>query len=154
MTMAFINPNHRGLAYGDGYLQGDGQLGQVVRIVGNDLFAVNTTLTAKSFGILIKDYKNGEMPGIYCMGGVYETDVFEGTVNPGDDLKVSANGKLTAGVQAGEEVIARAVSVSSGNDQVPDAHLITGGKRYGDDPHERAQPGIHGDDSAPDVRGA
>jgi hypothetical protein len=75
MTMAFINLNHRGLAYGDGYLQGDGQLGQVVRIVGNDLFAVNTTPTAKSFGILIKDYKNGEMPGIYCMGGVYETDV-------------------------------------------------------------------------------
>ncbi len=112
--MPFINPNHRGLAYGDGYLQGDGQLGQVVRIVGNDLFAVNTTPTAKSFGILIKDYKNGEMPGIYCMGGVYETDVFEGTVNPGDDLKVSANGKLTAGVQAGEEVIARAVSVSGG----------------------------------------
>ena len=86
----------------------------MVRIVGNDLFAVNTTPTAKSFGILIKDYKNGEMPGIYCMGGVYETDVFEGTVNPGDDLKVSANGKLTAGVQAGEEVIARAVSVSGG----------------------------------------
>ncbi len=35
-------------------------------------------------------------------------------MNPGDDLKVSANGKLTAGVQAGEEVIARAVSVSGG----------------------------------------
>ena len=112
--MSFINPCHRSLAYGDGHIQGDGQLGQVVRIVGNDLFAVNTTPTAKSFGILIKDYKNGEMPGIYCMGGVYETDVFEGTVNPGDDLKVSANGKLTAGVQAGEEVIARAVSVSGG----------------------------------------
>jgi len=66
--MPYINPNHRGLAYGDGYMQGDG----------------------------------------------YETDVFEGTVNPGDDLKVSANGKLTAGVQAGEEVIARAISVSGG----------------------------------------
>lgn len=112
--MAFINPNHRGLAYGDGYLQGDGQLGQVVRIVGNDLFAVNTTPTAKSFGILIKDYKNGEMPGIYCMGGVYETDVFEGTVVAGDDLKVSANGRLTNGVAAGEHVVAHAISVQSG----------------------------------------
>jgi len=112
--MPYIHPYHRGLAYGDGYLQGDGLLGQVVKIAGDDLFAVNTDPTAKSFGILIKDYKNGEMPGIYCMGGVYETDVFEGTVNPGDDLKVSANGKLTAGVQAGEEAIARAISASGG----------------------------------------
>ena len=85
-------PRHFGVGAETGGDFGDGQLGQVVRIVGNDLFAVNTTPTAKSFGILIKDYKNGEMPGIYCMGGVYETDVFEGTVNPGDDLKVSANG--------------------------------------------------------------
>jgi len=45
---------------------------------------------------------------------VYETDAFEGTVNPGDDLKVSATGILTSGVQAGEEVIARAISVSGG----------------------------------------
>lgn len=112
--MSFINPCHRSLAYGDGHIQGDGQLGQVVRVVGDDLFAVNTDPTKRSFGILIKDYAGGEMPGIYCDGGVYETDVFEGTVNPGDDLKVSANGKLTAGVQAGEEVIARAVSVSGG----------------------------------------
>ena len=112
--MAFLNPNHRGLAYGDGYMQGDGQLGQVVKIVGNDLFGVNTDPTAKSFGILIKGYKNGEMPGIFCMGGVYETDVFEGNISPNDDLKVSANGKLTAGVGAGDEVVARAISVSSG----------------------------------------
>jgi len=63
--MPFINPNHRGLAYGDGYLRGDGQFGQVVKIAG-------------------------------------------------DDLKVSTNGKLTAGVQAGEEVIARAISASGG----------------------------------------
>lgn len=112
--MSFINPNHRGLAYGDGHMQGDGMLGQVVRIAGDDLFAVNTDPTAKSFGILIKDYKDGEMPGIYCLGGLYETDVFEGAVNAGDELKVSANGKLTAGAAAGDEVIARAVSASGG----------------------------------------
>ena len=112
--MSYINPCHRGLAYGDGYMQGEGLKGQVVRIVGSDLFAVNTDPTQKSFGLLITDYKDGEMPGIYCMGGVYETDVFEGVINPGDDLKVSANGKLTSGVAAGEEVIARAISVSDG----------------------------------------
>ncbi len=112
--MAFLNPNHRGLAYGDGYMQGAGSCGQLVKLVGNDLFAVNTDSTAKSFGVLIKDYKAGEMPGIFCMGGVYETDVFEGTINADDDLKVSANGKLTAGVAEGDEVVARAISLSSG----------------------------------------
>lgn len=55
------------------------------------------------------------MPGIYTDGGVYETDVYEGTINPGDDLKVSVGGKLTAGViGAGEHVIARAVAVGGG----------------------------------------
>jgi hypothetical protein len=112
--MPFIYSAHRGLAYGDGYLQGDGALGQIVKLVGADLFAVNTSPTVKSFGILAKDYKAGEMPAIFCLGGIYETDVFEGTVNPGDDLKVSAAGKLTAGVQEGDEAIARAISVSGG----------------------------------------
>jgi len=95
-------------------MQGAGSCGQLVKLVGNDLFAVNTDSTAKSFGVLIKDYKAGEMPGIFCMGGVYETDVFEGTINADDDLKVSENGKLTAGVAEGDEVVARAISVSSG----------------------------------------
>ena len=113
--MSFINPCHRGLAYGDGHIQGDGELGQVVTIVGNDLFAVNTDPAVKSFGVLIKDYAAGDMPGIYCNGGVYETDVFEGTINAGDDLKVSANGKLIGGtIGEGEHVVARAISVSGG----------------------------------------
>ena len=112
--MAFINAAHRGLAYGDGYLQGDGELGQLVKVAGNDLFAVNTDPAVPSFGILIKGYKSGEMPGIFCMGGVYETDVFEGTISADDDLKVSAGGKLTAGVGAGDQVVARAISVASG----------------------------------------
>ena len=112
--MPYLNPNHRGLAYGDGYMQGAGSCGQFVKLVGNDLFAVNTDPAAKSFGVLVKDYKNGEMPGIFCMGGVYETDVFEGTINADDDLKISAGGKLTAGVGAGDQVVARAISVASG----------------------------------------
>jgi len=109
-----LNPNHRGLAYGDGYMQGAGSCGQFVKLVGNDLFAVNTDPQAKSFGVLTKGYKAGDMPGIFCMGGVYETDVYEGTINANDDLKVSANGKLTAGVVAGDEIVAKAISMSSG----------------------------------------
>lgn len=112
--MAYLNPNHRGLAYGDGYLQGAGACGQFVKLVGNDLFAVNTDPTVKSFGVLIKDYKAGDMPGIFCMGGVYETDVFEGTITAGDDLKVSAAGKLISGVGVGDEVVAHAISCASG----------------------------------------
>ena len=58
--MAYINPAHRGIAYGDGYMQGEGSLGQLVKIVGNDLFAVNTGASVRSCGILIKDYKAGD----------------------------------------------------------------------------------------------
>lgn len=112
--MPFLNPNHRGLAYGDGYMQSEGQLGQFVKLVGDDLFAVNTNPQAKSFGVLIKDYKAGDMPGIFCSGGIYETDVFEGTVTAGSDLKVSANGKLVAGITEGDIVVAEAISVSGG----------------------------------------
>ena len=112
--MAILNPNHRGLAYGDGYMQSAGACGQFVKLVGNDLFAVNIDPTAKSFGVLIKDYKAGEMPGIFCMGGVYETDVYEGTIIAGDNLKVSTGGKLTAGVVVDDQVVAQAISISSG----------------------------------------
>jgi len=112
--MAFLNPAHRGLAYGDGYLQGDGALGQLVKIVGNDLFAVNTTGATPSVGILVKDYRSGDMPAFYCDGGVYETDVFEGVVNAGDILKCSVNGKLAAGLVEGDQAVAIALSVSGG----------------------------------------
>ncbi len=112
--MSFINADHPGLAYGDGYMSGAGTIGQVVKVAGNDQFAVNTDPTVRSFGILRKDYADGKMPGIWCGGGVYTTDVFEGTVNAGDALKVSANGVLTAGVVAGDLVIAEAVSVAGG----------------------------------------
>ena len=112
--MAFLTADHPGLAYGDGHMSGAGARGQVVKVAGDDLFAVNTDATAKSFGILRRDYTDGQMPGIWCDGGVYTTDIFEGTVEAGDALKVSAGGKLTAGVVAGDEVIAEAISVVGG----------------------------------------
>ena len=112
--MSFLNADHPGLAYGDGYMSGAGTLGQVVKAAGNDLFAVNTDPEVRSFGILRKDYADGKMPGIWCRGGIYTTDVFEGTVAAGNPLKVSANGKLTAGVGEGDLVIAEAISVAGG----------------------------------------
>ena len=112
--MSFVNADHPGLAYGDGAMSGAGTVGQVVTVAGNDLFAVNTDPTVRSFGILRKDYAAGKMPGIWCRGGIYTTDVFEGTVVAGDPLRVSANGKLTAGVDEGDLVIAEALSVVGG----------------------------------------
>ena len=112
----FLNADHpNGMSYGDGYIQGDGSLGQVVKIAGDDLFTVNTDPTVKSFGLLIKDYKNGEMPGIYCGGGVYTTDVFTGAIVAGDDLMVGADSKLTKLATPGTDIpIAEAISVSGG----------------------------------------
>lgn len=113
--MPFINPCHRGMAYGDGYMQNNGQLGQLVKLVGNDLFDVCTNPEENSFGILLKNYNKGDMPTIYCRGGIYETDVYEGTINPGDNLKVSAAGKLTAGTFTAKQIaVAQAISIQSG----------------------------------------
>ncbi len=112
----FINADHPiGCSYSDGYLQGDGALGQVVKIVGDDLFAVNTDPAAKSFGLLKKDYANGDMPGIYCGGGIYTTDVFSGAIAAGDDLMVGADGKLAKLATPGIDLkVAEAISVSGG----------------------------------------
>ena len=113
--MSFLNADHpAGISYGDGYMQGDGSLGQAVVIVGDDLFAVNIDPTVKSFGLLMKDYKNGEMPGIYCDGGIYTTDVFTGTISAGDKLKAGTDGKLAKKVDGTERAIAEAISVSGG----------------------------------------
>ena len=111
--MAILNPNHRGLAYGDGYMQGAGSMGQFVKAVGNDTFAVNTDPAVPSFGILMKDYVDGEMPSVWCVGGVYETDQFSGTINPNELLKIDATGRLIGGATNTNKV-AQAISVSGG----------------------------------------
>lgn len=110
--MAYLNASHPGLAYGDGYMQGSGSMGQFVKLVGDDIFAVNTVADDQSFGILMKDYADGEMPGIWCGGGVYETDQFSGAINPDDMLEIDANGKLT--LYTNKITVAQAVSVSGG----------------------------------------
>jgi len=112
--MSYLNADHpNGMSYGDGYLQGAGSLGQVVKIVGDDLFAVNIDSAAKSFGLLIKDYASGDMPGIYCGGGIYTTDVFTGSIAAGDALMAGVDGKLTKQTGTNPQ-IATAISVSGG----------------------------------------
>ena len=114
--MPFLDVKHdNGIAYGDGYVQGGAVSGQVMRIVGDDLFAVADDATEPAFGVLYADVKDGEMPTIYTDGGVYETDNFTGTIQAGELLKVhNANGNLTNGVGAGDTIVAKAISVSAG----------------------------------------
>ncbi len=114
--MSFLDVKHdTGIAYGDGYAQGNALSGQVMRIVDDDLFAVSDDATDPAFGILFKDVTDGEMPTIYTDGGVYETDYFTGTIQAGELLKVhNTNGNLTNGVGTGDTVVAKAISVSGG----------------------------------------
>ncbi len=54
-------------------------------------------------------------PASTASGGVYETDVFEGTINAGDELEIDTSGVLiVAGTQQGAHVVAQAISVSGG----------------------------------------
>jgi len=110
--MAYLNANHPGLAYGDGYMQGAGSMGQFVKAVGDDTFAVNTDPAVQSVGVLMKDYADGEMPAFWCCGGVYETDQFSGTITPNGMLQIDANGKLTPATTGLK--VAQAISVSGG----------------------------------------
>lgn len=104
---------HQGLAYGDGRMQTAARAGQLLQLVGDDLFAVNTDPTRRSFGILIADTAAGAMPGVLC-GGVAETEIFSGVVKAGYLLKTNTEGFLTAGLNEGELAVAQAISVSGG----------------------------------------
>ena len=112
----FVDVKHdTGIAYGDGYAQGDAVCGSVMKIVGNDLFAVADDPTEPAFGILFKDVKAGDMPTIYIGGGVYETDNFTGPIAADDLLKVHPdNHNLTAGIAEGERAVAQAISADGG----------------------------------------
>ena len=111
--MAYFNACHPGLAYGDGVMQGAGATGQFVKLTGNDTFAVNTDPAVPSFGVLMKDYVDGDLPGIWCNGGVYETDVFTGVITPNERLNIDGSGKLVGG-GTNANAVAQAISVSGG----------------------------------------
>jgi len=88
-------------------------MGQFVKAVGDDTFEVNTDAGTRSFGLLMKDYADGEMPGIWCGGGVYETDQFSGAINVNELLKIDNTGRLVGGATNNNKV-AQAISVSGG----------------------------------------
>lgn len=92
--MAYVQPLAPGFRYGLGAISGGGSAGQLVRLSGDNLFSVNTNPAVRSLGILEKTTKDGELCGVFCLGGIYETDVFVGTPAPGDELACDASGKL------------------------------------------------------------
>lgn len=88
-----------GFCYGDAVVSGSIAQGQVVKIAGNDIIAVNTGAGAKnvtSFGVAAKAYVDGQM-GCFYRGCILETDVYDGSPAAGDGLYASSNGKLTGG---------------------------------------------------------
>jgi hypothetical protein len=65
--------------------------------------------------MLMKNYSAGEMPGVYCSGGIYETDLFHGAITAGELLKVSPTGLLSAGpLLDNEKAVALALLVDAG----------------------------------------
>lgn len=114
--MAFIDPKFPGVAYGMGAITEDGKAGQFVRLSGHNQFSLNGDPTIRSFGVLYKDAKAGELCTVFTCGGIYETDNFTGTVNPGDPLKVDATNKNLVGGTLGpnDVAVAQAVSVQGG----------------------------------------
>lgn len=111
----YLEPLLPGRAYGLGKMQGPGEPGQLVRLVDHDTFGLNTVAAQPSFGLLYKSVKDGEMPTVYCDGGIYETDNFTAPILPDEFLKVSgANGNLAGGVAGTDKVVAQAISVAGG----------------------------------------
>ena len=112
--MAYVEPKAPGFLWGLGTISGAGTAGQCVRVAGNNVFAVNDDGDERSFGVLAKTYKDGEMCGVHCLGGIYETDQYAGAPVAGDVLVCDAEtGKLTP--QDDETaVVAEALSVEGG----------------------------------------
>ncbi len=120
----YLNALLPGIAYGNGELQGPGDPGQIVKLTGNDVFALVSESTDVPIGIIGRTNrtKTSPTPGpndkimavIYIGDGIYETDNVSGTINAGDALTVDAStGKLkTAG--SGNKIVARALSASDG----------------------------------------
>ena len=112
--MAYVEAKAPGFRYGLGTLSADGVAGQCVRLTNENVFTVNDDATKRSFGILAAACRKDELAGVFCMGGIYETDQYSGNVAGGNLLCCDGQtGKLKA-VSGQEFVVAEAISVTSG----------------------------------------
>ena len=112
--MAYVETKAPGFRYGLGTISGDGAPGQLVRVSEDNVFVVNDDSAVCSFGVLAGAYTDGEMCGVHCMGGIYETDQYAGNVSPGDELACDAEtGKLKA-ASGDEFLVGEAISLQAG----------------------------------------
>jgi hypothetical protein len=112
--MAFIEVKAPGFRYGLGAISADAAVGLCVRLTGDNVFTVNDDATKRSFGVLAGSCRKDELCGVFCQGGIYETDQYTGNVAAGEALGCDAQtGKLKkAGAQ--DFVLGEAISVVSG----------------------------------------
>jgi hypothetical protein len=112
--MAYVEAKAPGFRYGLGTLSADGTAGQCVRLSNDNVFSVTDDATKRSFGILAASCKKDELCGVFCLGGIYETDQHSGNIAAGDLLGCDAQtGKLKkAGAQ--DFVAGEAISLVSG----------------------------------------
>lgn len=110
--MSYLTPLIPGFAYGLGKAEVDVQSGYMAKIADDDVFALADS-TSGVFGVFLKDAKEEELATVYCCGGIYETDVFEGDIQAGDPLTTHASGKITKSENPDTEMLVGvAISVS------------------------------------------
>jgi len=112
--MAYVQPQAPGFRYGLGAISADAVAGQCVRLTDANVFSVNDDAAKRSFGILAAACAKDALCGVYCMGGIYETDQFTGDIAAGDELACDAETGTLKASSGDEFVMAEAISVVSG----------------------------------------
>lgn len=106
-----------GKCYGNGIMSGAGEAGLCVVLSDDNVFAINDDPTVRSFGILAEDVDDGDYCAVYCDGGIYETDQYNGVITEGTFLQASDTADHLGELEPlgeGGVTIGQAISVVSG----------------------------------------
>lgn len=114
--MSYVRELNPGFRYGLGSFSGEagGTAGQAVKLSGNNEFAVQTSAAARSFGILAGDADDGDPCGVFCHGGIYETDLVAEGVSADGNLAWDPSAKKFKAAGEGDFVVGQAIAVVSG----------------------------------------
>jgi len=113
--MSYVQPIAPGFRYNLGTMIEQGKAGQCVCLAGNNIFKIQYAWQYRTFGILASDCKKDEVVGVWCMGGIYETDYYILGLQGGDVLSAdSMFGCLTLQRRNNGFVVAETVSVVNG----------------------------------------